>query len=145
MKYRGSRLGLFAITAFAVLGAAPAFSAVDGMWLHSDGTIVRISNCGGAMCGVIAGVRPGPQQSTDGSAAHTGGHVRPAVGTQVLISMHPDGPGKWSGQLFNPDDGKIYAGHLIELAPDQVRIEGCWLAICGGENLTRVKATASTR
>ena len=39
------------------------------------------------------------------------------VGIEVLISMHQDGPTKWSGQLYNDDDGKIYSEHLIETGP----------------------------
>jgi uncharacterized protein (DUF2147 family) len=56
-----------------------------------------------------------------------------------LISMHHDGPTKWSGQLYNDDDGKIYSGNLIENGPSSIRIEGCWLGICGCDDLTRIK------
>jgi len=61
------------------------------------------------------------------------------VGVQVLIGMFPNGPGKWSGRLYNPDDGQTYAGHIIEQGPSNIRIEGCALGICGGENLARVR------
>ena len=30
-------------------------------------------------------------------------------------------------------------GNLIELGPSTIRIEGCWLLICSGEELTRVE------
>jgi uncharacterized protein (DUF2147 family) len=60
------------------------------------------------------------------------------------MSMRPDGPGKWTGQLYNMDDGKTYTGNLIEVGPDAVRIEGCFLGVCGGENLSRVKSTAAS-
>lgn len=64
---------------------------------------------------------------------------RPVVGIEILISMHHDGPAKWSGQLYNDEDGKIYSGNLIENGPSSIRIEGCWLGICGGEDLARIK------
>ena len=57
----------------------------------------------------------------------------------ILIGMNADGPGQWSGQLYNDDDGRIYAGHLKELGPRAIRIEGCSGALCGGEELTRIK------
>ena len=53
--------------------------------------------------------------------------------------MHQDGPAKWSGHLYNDDDGKTYSGNLIELGPSSIRIECCSLGICGGDNLTRIK------
>jgi uncharacterized protein (DUF2147 family) len=40
----------------------------------------------------------------------------------VLISMRPDGPGRWTGELYNMDDGKTYSGNLIEVGPDAVRM-----------------------
>ena len=64
---------------------------------------------------------------------------RPLVGVQILISMQPNKPGNWSGKLYNVDDGKTYSGNLIELGQSSIRIEGCWLGICGGDNLTRLK------
>jgi uncharacterized protein (DUF2147 family) len=59
---------------------------------------------------------------------------RPLVGAEVLISMHPEGPTRWSGQLYNVKDGNNYSGNLID-----IRIEGCSLGICGGEELTRTR------
>ena len=37
------------------------------------------------------------------------------------------------------DDGQLYDGHLIERGPRQLRIEGCALGICGGDELTRIR------
>ena len=64
---------------------------------------------------------------------------RPLVGVQVLISMQPNGASKWSGQVYSDDNGRTYSGNLIELSPSTIKIEGCWLMICDGENLTRIK------
>ena len=57
----------------------------------------------------------------------------------VLISMRPNGPGKWSGQLYDTDRGQTFDGNLVELDRATVRIEGCALGICGGENMSRVR------
>jgi len=64
---------------------------------------------------------------------------RPLVGVEVLISMHHEDPTKWSGQVYNVRDGQSYSGNLIETGPSSIRIEGCWLGICGGEDLTRIR------
>jgi uncharacterized protein (DUF2147 family) len=54
--------------------------------------------------------------------------------------MMPSGPGKWSGSLYNADDGNTYPGNLIEVDAKTIRVEGCGaLNICDGENLSRIK------
>ena len=143
-------LGLFAIATIAVMSTSPARANVDGIWLHKDGGTVRIRNCGDGVCGIIASISPQVdpetgQPPTDKKNVDPNQRNRPLVGVPVLMGMRPTGPGKWAGQLYNADDGKTYSGHLIELGPDTIRIEGCALFICGGENLTRVKSTVSTR
>jgi uncharacterized protein (DUF2147 family) len=135
MKPYRTLLGMFAFTTIALMNTAPAHAFVEGIWLDKDGGMVSIRNCGDSMCGTIASV-----STRDGGAANP----RNRVGVPVLIGMRPSGPNKWTGQLYNVDDGKTYKGNLIELGPDSIRIEGCALFICGGENLTRVKSTASS-
>jgi len=76
---------------------------------------------------------------TDKNNADPAKRNRPLVGVEMLISMHRDSTSKWSGQLYNDDDGKTYSGNLIEQGPSSIRIEGCWLGICGGDDLTRIK------
>ena len=61
---------------------------------------------------------------------------RPLVGVPVLYGLVPDGPGRWSGRLYNVDNGNSYAGRLLELGPTTIRVEGCAIGICGGQNMT---------
>ena len=53
--------------------------------------------------------------------------------------MRPNGAGKWSGRLYASDRGKVFSGNLVELGPKTIRIEGCALGLCGGEELSRVR------
>src|SRR5215472_12466581 len=115
-----------------------------GLWLAKDGAKIRISPCGRNLCGFI--VQPSPQIDpatgkpfTDKNNADPAKRNRLLAGIEILISMHHDGPARWSGQLYNDDDGKTYSGNLIEQGPTSIRIEGCWLGVCGGDNLTRIK------
>jgi uncharacterized protein (DUF2147 family) len=121
------------LAAIALMGGLPAYANVEGLWLAKDGGTVRIHPCGSAMCGDLAS----PGNSSDAAR-------RSPPGTQVLIGMRPVASGKWTGTLYNVDDGKTYTGNLVELGPDTIRIEGCVLFFCGGENLTRVKSSASS-
>ena len=143
MKSYRTRIGMPALVAFALLGGTPALANVEGMWIGKGGTAVRIFNCGGAVCGRVASVGRGDDAGRRN--ADPGQRNRATVGVEVLISMRPNGPNKWSGRLYNLDDGKFYEGNLIELDSGTIRVEGCWAGICGGENLTRMRSTASSQ
>jgi uncharacterized protein (DUF2147 family) len=138
-------------TVSAILAAASFAATYEtglaspvGLWLAKDGAKIRISPCGRNLCGFIvqssSPVDPATgRPPTDRNNADPAKRSRSLVGVEVLISMRHDGPTKWSGQLYNDNDGKIYSGNLIETGPSEIRIEGCWLGICGGEDLTRTK------
>ena len=51
--------------------------------------------------------------------------------------MQPSGPNRWSGQIYNADDGSTYVSHVSLASPDTLKVEGCMGALCGGENWTR--------
>jgi uncharacterized protein (DUF2147 family) len=130
--------------AFALLWIAPALADPTGLWLDKDGWTIRIQPCGADLCAVIASVKPPldaatGQPRTDKNNSDAAKRSRPLIGVEVLSGMHPAGPGKWSGQLYDPDRGVTLSGNLLELAPDTIRIEGCLLVLCGGEELHRVK------
>jgi uncharacterized protein (DUF2147 family) len=52
-------------------------------------------------------------------------------------AMQHSGPNKWSGQIYNADDGNSYASNISVSDPDTLRVEGCVGVLCGGENWTR--------
>jgi uncharacterized protein (DUF2147 family) len=139
------KLVLVAFSSAALIASGETgFSSPVGTWLAKDGAQIRISPCGRNLCGFIA--QPNPRNDpatglpmTDRNNADPAKRNRPLIGVQTLISMQPNGPGKWSGRLYNDDDGMIYPGNLIELGPSSIKIEGCSGGICGGDNLTRIK------
>jgi uncharacterized protein (DUF2147 family) len=127
-----------------LLSPLAAQASPVGLWRAKDGGQVRVAACGKALCGFIATTVPriDPQTGRPPVDKHNPDPVRrtrPLAGVMILIGMTADGPGQWSGQLYNDDDGRIYAGHLKELGQQAIRIEGCSGALCGGEDLTRVK------
>ncbi len=134
---------ILAAACFAADCGAGSASPV-GLWLAKDGGKVRISPCGRDLCGVL--LQPGQatdpatgQPATDKNNADPAKRNRPLAGIEILTSMHRDELNRWSGQVYNDDDGKTYPGHLIEKDSSTIRIEGCWLGICGGEDLTRIR------
>ena len=39
--------------------------------------------------------------------------------------MRPGGPNQWAGQIYNADDGKIYASKISMAGPATLKVEGC--------------------
>lgn len=130
---RGYALALAAMLACC---ATTALASPVGLWRAKDGAEIRVAACGRALCGRIAKARIDP--ATGRPALDKRNH-RPLTGLAILVDMRADGPGRWAGRLYNEDDGQLYSGRLMELGPARIRIEGCSLGICGGEELTRIR------
>ena len=143
MKAYGAR-GVSTVAMFTVLSAGVALADPRGLWLAQDGAKVRVSACGAGFCATIA--VPKSRLDPETGAAWTDKHNpeaalrgRPLVGVSVIDARTTDGPGRWSGRLYNVDTGNSYAGRLREIDADTIRIEGCVLGICGGQNLSRIR------
>ena len=110
-------------TAAATLFSLPAFAAgPDGVWTRVDGMAkVQFAPCGGGYCGTIVWLK------------HPEGPG--AVGQQVFFGMAQAGPNKWTGQAFNPEDGKTYDGSMT-LSGNRLSTQGCALGgmICKTSN-----------
>jgi uncharacterized protein (DUF2147 family) len=143
-----SKTGLI-IAIFAALLAAPTASAQSageptGIWLTQAGDArVRVSKCGGGICGVIVGLKQPIDPATgkpqvDDKNPNPALARRPIIGLPLFTGMHASGPGKWAGQIYNADDGGTYASNVSVTGPDTLRVEGCVGMICGGETWTRV-------
>jgi uncharacterized protein (DUF2147 family) len=150
-RFRGlimaCRLG-FIVAILAAWLAAPTANAQTaepaGTWQTQAGDArVRVSKCGGGICGVIVGLRE-PIDAATGKPAVDNKNPNPALATRPMIGlplfsgMRPSGPGKWSGTIYNADDGSSYASSVSVTGPDTLRVEGCMGALCGGETWTRV-------
>src|SRR5215212_1318697 len=122
------------------IGGQAGLASPLGLWQAKDGAKIRIEPCDQNICGFIAQTYPSHDSVSgqilkDKNNADPAKRNRPLVGVQVLISMQPSGASKWSGQVYNDDNGRAYSGNLIELGPSTIKIEGCWLMICDGEEL----------
>jgi uncharacterized protein (DUF2147 family) len=143
MEFHG--LGCLAAVALcALVCAGSAHADPRGLWLAQDGAKVRVSSCGKALCGRIA-VPKSPTNPdtgmpwTDKDNPDPRLRNRPLVGVEVFISMMPDGPGKWTGRLYNVNGGQTVPGHIIELGPKTIKVEGCAGTLCGSQNMTRIE------
>ena len=139
----------FIIAISAALLAAPSAQAQStgepgGIWLTQAGDArVRVSKCGGGICGVIVGLKQPIDPATgkpqvDDKNPNPALAKRPIIGLPLFSGMRATGPGKWSGQIYNADDGGTYVSHVSFAGGDALRVEGCVGMICGGETWTRV-------
>src|SRR3979409_1079847 len=123
---------------FAILAAllpapnARAQSAGDpsGIWLTQAGDAkVRVSKCGGGICGVVVWLR-NPVDSATGKPQIDDKNrnpvlaQRPMIGLSLFSGMQASGPNKWSGQIYNADDGNSYASNISASGPDTLKVEG---------------------
>jgi uncharacterized protein (DUF2147 family) len=139
---RAISLGISAVAVFALTGAATASPV--GLWRAKDGGQIRVAPCGKTLCGFVATTQAKIDPATgrppvDKHNPDPAKRNRPLAGMQILFGMAPSAPGVWSGQIYNDDDGRTYDGKIKELGPREIRIEGCAGALCGGEELTRLK------
>ena len=141
------RFGFIIAILTALLGAptakAQAGGEPTGTWLTQAGDAkVRVSRCGGGICGVVVWLRDPIDSATgkpqiDDKNRNPVSAKRPMIGLPLFSGMQPAGPNKWSGQIYNADDGNTYASNISVAGPDALRVEGCMGALCGGENWTR--------
>jgi uncharacterized protein (DUF2147 family) len=138
----------FIIAILATMLVAPTARAQSaeptGTWQTQAGDArVKVSKCGGGICGVIVGLKEPIDPATgkpqvDDKNPNPALKRRPMIGLPLFSGMRPAGPNKWSGQIYNADDGSSYASSVSVTGPDTLRVEGCVGALCGGETWTRV-------
>ncbi len=140
------RSGFMIAMVTALLAAVPATAQAagpDGIWLTQAGDAkVRVSKCGGGICGVVVWLKDpidpasGKAQVDDKNPNPALTH-RPIIGLSLFLGMRSAGANKWSGQIYNADDGKTYASSISVAGPDALKVEGCVGGFCGGETWSR--------
>lgn len=136
---------------FLALSISPLTAGpVTGNWMtHQSKAMVNISQCGPSLCGKIVWL----SQPTD-SAGKPVRDVRnrnPALRDRAVMGMRtfsglsPDGPNKWSGTMYNPDDGRTYNGSITLTKSGRLYVRGCRVGTgtCGARKWTRAQRQAS--
>jgi uncharacterized protein (DUF2147 family) len=137
---------IIALSTILVAPSARAQGAGEatGVWITQAGDArVRVSKCGSGICGVIVGLKDPIDPATgkpqvDDKNPNPALRKRPMIGLSLFSGMQPAASGKWSGQIYNADDGSSYASNVSVAGPNTLKVEGCVGALCGGENWTRV-------
>ena len=121
------RLGFVLLILTALLGASPAKAQaggeVSGIWLTQAGDAkVRVSKCGGGICGVIVWLersdRCGHREARSRRQESQPGAGKTSDDRASAVQRHAAvGPNKWSGQIYNADDGQSYASSISVAGP----------------------------
>ena len=145
MAFRSGFLALLlmALAPAPLALAAQAGGDPSGIWLTQNGDAkIKVSKCGGGICGMIVWLKEPIDPATGKPAVDDRNPDptlarRPMVGLPLFSSMRPSSGGRWSGKIYNADDGKSYDSHIGLAGPNELRVEGCVGPLCGGETWAR--------
>lgn len=131
---------------FTGLATAQAGGGEDfaGVWLTAAGDAkIRVIPCTEGLCGIIVWLKSPIDPATgkpqiDDKNANRALARRPIIGLNIFSTMRPAG-NKWSGKIYNADDGKTYSSELHLAGAKKLEVRGCVMSIlCGGETWTKV-------
>ncbi len=142
------RIALSSALLLAGLSAAAADAAKDpsGTWLTGDGRAkIRIDRCGAGqslVCGKVVWLKT---PNTDAGAPRTDiknpdpkKRARPVLGLQLIDGLKPDDE-KFSGDIYNIEEGKTYTVSLERESASELSVSGCLLKVlCGSQTWTKV-------
>jgi uncharacterized protein (DUF2147 family) len=133
----------FGPNAFAAHAVAASANNPNGIWLTQAGDAkVRVSRCGGGICGTVVWLKE-PIDPATGKLQVDDKNENPAlrrrriVGLSLFIGMKTVAPNKWSGKIYNADDGKTYVSNVTLQETDTLEVQGCVGALCGSETWSR--------
>jgi uncharacterized protein (DUF2147 family) len=139
---------ILAAAALLMLTGTGTAMAADpiGTWLTQGGNSrIRIADCGGALCGTIVWLKepndPDTKKpKTDKNNSDAAKRSRPLIGVQIVLGMKPAGADKWTGQVYNAEDGKTYSGNLTYSGGNSLQLQGCALGglVCKSQTWTKV-------
>ena len=149
--YRMAAAALWLLAAGLLAGSsfiAPALAAYPlGTWLTGEKDAqVRITNCGGAICGSLVWLKEPNDPATgrpktDKNNTDASKQSRPLLGVAIVLAMKPSGtPNQWAGDVYNASDGRTYSGFFTMTGANTAELKGCVMGglICKGQNWTRV-------
>jgi uncharacterized protein (DUF2147 family) len=128
----------------AGLGIPAAAESATGIWRMSNGKVtVKVTPCGANLCGTVVGLkkprddkgRPRLDKENPNPALRS----RPVIGLTILSNMKAGGNGRWTGTIYNPDDGNTYRSEMKLQNPNTMKVDGCVAVFCRSMKFIRVQ------
>ena len=147
----GSAVFAIAMVSAQAFGQSGALDPA-GTWLTEDGRAkIRLEHCGEGnekLCGFVAWMKDAlndkGQPRTDLKNPDPAKRSRPSLGLQIMAGLKPEDPTHFAGEIYNADDGKMYAVTVAIEKPAEVEIRGCLLRfLCGSQTWARVADIAA--
>src|ERR1700680_482503 len=137
---------LFAAVAVMFASTAAVAANLNCILLSADGRVkLRVTNCHGALCGTVVWLKEpiDPQTHlprTDKLNADVNKRSRPMLGLQVVQELQPVGANRWSGPIYNADEGQVYHVNLTLTSTTKLALKGCMLGLfCKVQTWTRAE------
>ena len=132
---------------FTIQQVHTAEESIVGYWLALD-SIFEIKNCDGALCAEIVQIFVAedvdPKSILDSKNMDPELQSRPLIGINIFEGFNGEFNSKNTlkgGRIYNPRDGKSYKSRLRLLDNGNLRVEGCVLFICDGEEWRPLSVT----
>jgi uncharacterized protein (DUF2147 family) len=133
------------ISILSILGASTALAeAPTGKWAMTNGKVtVSVAECGAnKLCARIVGLKEprykDGKKKIDRFNKNEALRNRPLMGLSLLRNMKASGKNKWTGEIYNPDDGNTYSATLM-LNGNRIRLQGCVMGVlCKNQTFVRV-------
>ena len=127
---------------FSLATPALAADSIQGDWVTADkDAIIRISQCGKTVCGRIHKFLVTPPNGAGQKDIHNPDkslRKRTVLGLPILTGFTPDGD-IWRGKVYDPKTGKTYRSEVSLESANKLKMKGCILFICQGQDWTRAK------
>jgi uncharacterized protein (DUF2147 family) len=131
-------------------------SGFNGVWLSDVKSHIRIEKCGAGLCGYISKIairgelyqknkeaidKVGIQNAYDYFNKDPALRSRPLLGLKILNLDTRQSATKYSGTIYNPEDGKTYKGSVELLNNESLQLTGCifYGKICKSEDWVRIR------
>ena len=130
------------LVTFAMTPGPARAGEPTGIWLSQDGDVkMKVARCGDAICSTIAWLKnPNDEKGkpkVDLNNADASKRSRPIMGSAIILPMKADGADRWSGQVYNAEDGKTYSGSFALSGANRADLKGCVAIICKTKTWTR--------
>jgi uncharacterized protein (DUF2147 family) len=138
-KMPAATAGLLAVALACGPASAQSVDDAFGLWLNPEnGSNIEFYKCGGeGLCAKLIKVTDG--QATDDKNPDAAKRNQPIIGLVIMENAKKSGA-KWSGTLYNRENGKSYSGTITVKSKDAVDLSGCVAAIlCRTVTWTRIK------
>jgi uncharacterized protein (DUF2147 family) len=151
-----SRRQILILAATMVLAATSLSAETNadptGIWLtEAADAKIHVSRCGSGICGIIVWLKAPIDPATgrpqvDDKNSDPALARRPIIGLNIFKGMKPVTERKWSGRIYNADNGKTYASDVTLAGARKLEVRGCVMAVlCGGETWTKLVGVAEAR